>query len=110
MQASRKGLLRRAEFIGHSCLGVIQTIFSESEVDGLRPVRGIIFGLSKKYGDMRLEAACLRALKYNVANYFSVKNILLNGLDKLPGNIPSDTKGQLQFRFARSKKDYTKGV
>jgi transposase len=40
--------------------------------------------LGKTYGDSRLEAACIRALRYKTTSYTSVKSILKNGLDSTP--------------------------
>jgi len=45
--------------------------------------------LQKKYGVLRLEAACGRALQGTRVNYTMIKNILERGLDKqtpLPDN------------------------
>ncbi len=41
-----------------------------------------ILRLQTKYGNERLENACMRALDYNACNYMTVKNILLKELDK----------------------------
>jgi hypothetical protein len=38
--------------------------------------------LGKRYGEARLEAACLRALGINSASYKSLKSILACGLDQ----------------------------
>jgi len=43
-----------------------------------------IIGLAKKYGAIRLENACVRALHFDNVRYKSVKNILVQGLDQLP--------------------------
>ncbi len=40
--------------------------------------------LEKKYGSLRLEAACARALSGTRVNYTMIKNILERGLDKQP--------------------------
>lgn len=45
--------------------------------------------LHKKYGEDRLEAACLRALPASRINYTMIKNILEKGLDKLQTPTPS---------------------
>jgi transposase len=44
--------------------------------------------LSKKYGDKRLEAACLRAISLNACNYTTVANILKNGQDTSALKVP----------------------
>jgi len=39
--------------------------------------------LMKKYGPERTEAACSRVLQGSRVNYTLIKNILVNGMDKL---------------------------
>ncbi len=58
---------------------------------GFRACVGII-RLGRRYGEDRLEAACVRALGARAHSYRSVESILKNGLDKLP--IPGTTTGQ----------------
>jgi hypothetical protein len=53
-------------------------------LDNLRAAQGIV-GLQKKYGALRLEAACQRALDYDNPRYRTVKTILEKGLDQHPG-------------------------
>jgi hypothetical protein len=50
---------------------------------GYRSCLGII-RLSKEYGADRVEAAAIRALGAHVTSYKSLKNILDNGLDRVP--------------------------
>jgi hypothetical protein len=52
-------------------------------LENLRAVQGII-RLKDKYGVLRLEAACQRALDYHNPRYRSVKTILEKGLDQHP--------------------------
>ena len=40
-----------------------------------------IISLAKKYGDVRVNNACKRALSFNIYKYKAVKNILDKGLD-----------------------------
>ena len=77
--------LQQAEAVGPACHDVIRKLFGDSVLDHLRAAQGII-GLCKKYGPVRLENACLRALHFNNIRYRSVKNILSQGLDQLPLN------------------------
>lgn len=51
--------------------------------------------LGKKFGDERLNAACLRALELGARRFKNVKNILERGLDKetLPATGPNRTAG-----------------
>ena len=75
--------LRQAEAVGANCLELVQRLFNHSVLDNLRAAQGII-GLSKKYGAMRLEAACCRALFFDDPRYRTVKGILQKGLDQQP--------------------------
>jgi hypothetical protein len=52
-------------------------------LDNLRAAQGII-GLAKKYGPVRLESACGRALHFDNPRYRTVKDILKQGLDQEP--------------------------
>lgn len=75
--------LQQSEAVGPACHDVIRKLFGDSVLDHLRAAQGII-GLSKKYGSVRLENACIRALHFDNVRYKSVKNILGQGLDQLP--------------------------
>lgn len=50
---------------------------------GFRSCLGIL-RLEKRYGRDRLEAACMRALRYGARNYRTVESILKNGLEQKP--------------------------
>jgi hypothetical protein len=75
--------LKQAEMIGTACHEVMRKLFGDSVLDHLRAAQGII-RLSQKYGTVRLENACLRALHFNNVKYVSIKNILMQGFDQLP--------------------------
>ena len=75
--------LRQAESIGPDCHRLIRHLFSDRVLDNLRAAQGII-GLSKKYGAVRLENACRRALFFDNPRYRTVKSILEQGLDQNP--------------------------
>ncbi len=49
---------------------------------GLRSCLGIL-RLGKRYGEVRLEAACNRALRVKARSYWHVESILKNGLDRV---------------------------
>ena len=63
--------------------GLIQRLFSDRVLENLRAAQGIV-RLKKKYGALRLEAACQRALAYDNPRYRTVKTILEKGLDQHP--------------------------
>ncbi|RPJ20697.1 MAG: IS21 family transposase [Chloroflexi bacterium] len=75
--------LRQAEAIGSGCHQLIKTLFSDRVLDNLRAAQGIV-GLGKKYGSLRLENACTRALHFDNPRYKTVKIILAKGLDQTP--------------------------
>lgn len=49
---------------------------------GYRACLGILSRLVKSYGAQRVEAAAVRALKFNTCSYQSMRAILAKGLDK----------------------------
>ena len=99
---TKGGLLRQARDLGEHVYSVAQKIFEERTVDMLRPVRWII-RLANRYSAERLDAACRRALHYDSANYKSIKQILLQGLDSASREETGLTANdEMQsYRFAR---------
>jgi len=75
--------LREAAAVGPYCLSLIETLFADHVLDHLRGAQGVI-GFRKRYGDLRLERACQRALAFDTPQYQTVKQILKKGLDQLP--------------------------
>jgi transposase len=57
---------------------------------GFRSCLGIL-RLGKRYGEARLEAACLRALGVRARSYRHVESILKNGLDRVVATDPSSS-------------------
>ena len=94
LQTTKSGVLAAASRNGPATRKVVEEIFAQRGVDGLRPARGLL-RLGKRYGPGRLEAACTRALEYHTATYQSVKSILIRGLDE------DQEERQGTFRFAR---------
>jgi hypothetical protein len=72
--------LRQGEEIGSHCFIVMKKLFEDHVLDNLRAAQGVV-SLAKKYGMVRLEAACLRALAFDSPKYRTVKTILEKGLD-----------------------------
>jgi predicted transcriptional regulator len=103
MSLTRETIARQARSVGRSTYMVVNAIFNQKAVDGLRPARALI-GLARKYSPARLEAACTRALSYESPEYASVKSILTKGLDRLDDNDePIAPTGQRLFAFARER-------
>jgi hypothetical protein len=101
LSLSTQGLMRWAERVGLSVEKVMRAIFSDKAVDGLRPARALM-RLAEHYGRERLEAACARALRFQLTDYQSVKNILKDNLDRLPEEQALKSHGpQTTFRFQR---------
>lgn len=76
--------IKQASVIGEPTRELIQQILNNKThpEQGYKSCQGIL-SFSKKYGDMRLNKACSRALQYQAYNYRIVKNILEKGLDLL---------------------------
>lgn len=75
--------LKQAEVIGPHCRALIERLFAHRVLDNLRAAQGVV-RLAKKFGPVRLEAACQRALSFDSPRYRSVKQILEKGLDQSP--------------------------
>lgn len=76
--------LRNASYIGQSVQQVVKRILESRGFyeQTYNSCLGIL-RLGKQYGNLRLEAACKRALGASRVNYGIVENILKNNLDKL---------------------------
>jgi len=105
MNTTREGLIQWAFRIGDPVGHVVQRIFSDKAVDGIRPVRALL-RLADKHSVPRLLRACQRALRYETPSYRSVKAILVKKLDALPANDPTEPSGQKVFRFSRRGRDF----
>lgn len=75
--------LTHSSQIGAACHTLVRQLFADRVLDNLRAAQGVV-GLKKKYGTIRLEAACQRALAYDNPRYRTVKTILEKGLDQHP--------------------------
>ncbi len=96
--------LHQSERVGSHCHQLIRTLFADRVLDNLRAAQGVI-RLKDKYGGVRLEAACKRALDYNNPRYGTVKTILEKGLEQHPSaQLAFDTLADSytgQGRFCR---------
>jgi len=73
--------LKQAKVIGPHCLALIKKLFADRVLDRLRAAQGVV-RLGERYGAIRLEAACGRALYFENIQYRSVRVILEKGLDQ----------------------------
>jgi transposase len=96
LQKTPRWCLRRAEDVGPSCLEFMRRLLGDRVVDRLTGAQGVL-RLAEKFGVVRLEAACARALLYENISWRAVQNILQKGLDQVP-DLP-DRSGQLHFEF-----------
>ena len=73
--------LKQATEIGEHCKRLITCLFHDKVLDNLRAAQGIV-GFRKRYGEIRVNAACLRALTFDNIRYRAIKQILEKGLDQ----------------------------
>lgn len=71
----------RADEIGAATRQVVEVMLSHRPEDRLRTA-GRLLSLSEHYGPARLEAACVRALRFEDSAYITIKRILRQGLDR----------------------------
>ena len=107
LNTTSASVLAWAGNIGRYTLEVVGKVLEQKNIDGLRPARGIL-SLSKKYSSGRLEAACRRALYFDVPEYRKILNILEKGLDReiLQEENLSAVQEVLPFRFTRDPNSY----
>ncbi len=84
-----QSLTQRAVAIGPCCAVLIERLLHQRRhpQQAFRSCLGVL-SLGQKYGIARLEAACVRALKYNAVSATSLHSILKNGLDLEPAIAP----------------------
>jgi transposase len=99
--------LKQADAIGPACKELIELLFSSRVLDNLRGAQGIV-GLSERFGAVRLEAACRRALRFNNPRYRSVKEILTKGLDQEPEPPASEPLAEAYRGKGRFTRDTSK--
>ena len=80
--------LRQGEDIGAACHALIERLFAHRVLDNLRAAQSVI-GLARRFGTVRLEAACRRALTFDDPKYRTVKTILENAIDLDPSDEPA---------------------
>jgi transposase len=83
----RESCLREASEIGSATQQATQAILDDPVMERL-PSAGRLLRLRKRFGDVRLEAACRRALAFGDPSYKTVKRILKQGLDAEEAAVP----------------------
>jgi len=79
----RDWCMQQATKIGPACTQFIERLLADRIVERLRAAQSTL-RLAERYGAMRLEAACVRALAHDSIFYRTVKTILVGGFDQLP--------------------------
>jgi len=89
MEWTPQRIISWAGTIGPACAEVVTQIMAGRPLveHGYRPCMGVI-RLGKRFGNDRLERACVKALKLNIASYKRIENMLNNGRDRVP--LPGD--------------------
>lgn len=89
LQWTPSRLIQWAGKVGPSTKALVSTILEDRPhpEQGYRSCLGIL-RLARRYGDDRLEAACLRALRVGARSYKRVESILKHNLDRAP--LPCD--------------------
>jgi len=105
-------LREQAAQIGPKAAELIGKLLEEKPVDRLRTAQGIL-SLVKRYTPARMEAACRRALVFNIATYRCIKTILEKGLEGEP--LPPEAVAEQgpvpkTAQFARSAREIAAGL
>ncbi|GAA2001255.1 IS21 family transposase [Catenulispora subtropica] len=73
----------QAAEVGDACRALIDGLLEVNALYRLRAAQGVL-GLRKKYGDARLEAACVKATAVGDPSYRTVKGVLIAGTETDP--------------------------
>ncbi len=111
LMATPVRLREQAAQIGPKTAELIGKMLEEKPVDRLRAAQGIL-SLVKRNGPARLEAACRRALVFNLASFRCVKSILEKGLEDKPLPPEAVAQGPLPktAQFARPIREIAAGL
>lgn len=98
-QWNAERFLSWARSIGDNTVTVVKAILASRKIEqqGYRACMALL-KLSDKYSDIRLEAACKRALTYTPSPSFkSIQTLLATGQEKLPEEETSDPSAEFGF-------------
>jgi transposase len=98
----RDWCVQQATAVGAACAQLIARLLADRIVERLRAAQGVL-RLAERYGNARLEAACVRALAHDSPFYRTVKTILAGGFDQQPLlNAPAPARAYgTSARFVR---------
>ena len=97
----RQWCVARAGEVGPRCSEFVTRLLADRIAERLRAAQGVV-ALGKRYGAVRLEAACDRALAHDSPYYRTVKTILATGADLQPLLAPETPAAYGRSRFTRS--------
>jgi hypothetical protein len=86
----RAWCIEQATLVGPACAAFIERLLADRIVERLRAAQATL-RLAERYGALRLEAACTRALAHDSVFYRTVKTILAGGFDQLPVNAIAES-------------------
>jgi hypothetical protein len=92
--------LTQAQAVGPKCHEFVSVLLRDDILIRLRAAQNVL-RLIKKYGPLRLEAACQRALLHQSVQYQTVKSILHGNYDQLPLITPNEQPYAQGARYAR---------
>jgi transposase len=79
----RAWCLQQAREVGAACAELIERLLADHILERLRAAQGVL-RLRDRFGAVRVEAACARALFHASPYYRTVKTILVSGFDQQP--------------------------
>jgi transposase len=97
----KRWCLTRAADVGPHCVELVGRLLSDRVSERLRSAQGVL-ALGSRYGVVRLEIACERALVHDSASFRTVKTILSTGADMAPMPEPETPAAYRAARFVRS--------
>ena len=100
-ERDRQWCVRQAISVGPRCAELVALLLGDRIAERLRAAQGVL-GYATRYGAVRLEAACERALAHHAPHYRTVKSILATGADLQPLVEPETPAAYGRARFARS--------
>ena len=104
-------LREQAAQVGPKAAELIGKLLEDKPVDRLRTAQAIL-SLVKRYTPARVEAACRRALVFNLLSYRCVRTILDKALESQPLPPEAATEGAVPktAQFARSAREIAAGL
>jgi transposase len=103
-ERDRRWCDQQARAVGPRCAELVEQLLADRVAERLRAAQGVL-AMAKRYGALRLEAACARALAHDSAHYRTVKTILAAGADQEPLADVHTPAAYRRSRFTRSAAD-----